>query len=303
MGANAHDLASAWGTAAVYAPADWLDLSKAPSELPALEALLRAMPDDCLYVRVTGSHAASGSPRRISLRDLHDLPGRLSGSEGSLHLQAIHLDRYDDGCAAALRSFTECVARVIPEVVGPRTSAMLGIFLSTPGAVAPFHADQEHNFLFQVMGDKHVRLFDPADLELFPSEARERLACHDVHVLDGYDARMESRAHVFHLAPGTMIYHPPMGPHWGRHRQGELLVVDLGHIRYARRRADAARAQAQQAAARGRHHSDAGRFVSGARPQEGGGGASASTRVAARAGGQGIAAARSARRSAASARR
>src|SRR6266508_4925145 len=136
MGANAHDLASAWGTAAVYAPADWLDLSKAPSELPALEALLRAMPDDCLYVRVTGSHAASGSPRRISLRDLHDLPGRLSGSEGSLHLHAIHLNRYDDGCAAALRSFTECVARVIPEVVGPRTSAMLGIFLSTPGAVA-----------------------------------------------------------------------------------------------------------------------------------------------------------------------
>ena len=216
-------LARAWGRTAVETPLEGLDLSKAPIGLDALEALLRAMPDDCLYVRVTGSHAGSGAPRRVSLRDVPDLPGKLSGSSGSLHLQAIHLERHHAGCAEVLTTFTRRVAAVIPEVARPGSSAMFGIFLSTPGAIAPFHADQEHNFLFQVTGDKHVHLFDPADHELFPSEARERLACDDVHVLDTYRPAMEERATVFHLTPGKMIYHPPMGPHW----------VDTGKASYS----------------------------------------------------------------------
>jgi hypothetical protein len=214
MAAPTDVLTPAWGKTAVEAPAEWLDLSAAPTGLGPLEALLRAMPDDCLYVRITGTHAGSGAPRRVALREIDDLPGRLTGASGSLHLQAIHLERHHPGCRAALESFTTRLARVIPEVARPGTTAMFGIFLSTPGAVAPFHADQEHNFLFQVTGDKHVHLFDPADLESFPSEARERLACDDVHVLDTYTPGLEERAKVFHLVPGTMIYHPPMGPHW-----------------------------------------------------------------------------------------
>jgi hypothetical protein len=214
MAAPTDVLAHAWGKTAVEAPVDWLDLPCAPTDLPSLETLLRAMPADCLYVRITGSHAGSGAPRRVPLGEVPDLVGRLSGSAGSLHLQAIHLERHHAGCAAALRTFTKRVASVIPEVARPGTSAMFGIFLSTPGAIAPFHADQEHNFLIQITGDKHIHLFDPADLESFPSEARERLACDDVHVLDTYDPKLEARAKVFHLTPGKMIYHPPMGPHW-----------------------------------------------------------------------------------------
>jgi len=231
MAAPTDVLADAWGKTAVEAPTGWLDLSRAPTDLHALEALLRAMPGDCLYVRITGTHAGSGAPRRVPLSEVPDLPARLTGSAGSLHLQAIHLERHDAGCAAALRTFTERAATVIPEVARPGTSAMFGIFLSTPGAIAPFHADQEHNFLFQVTGDKHIHLFDPTDLESFPSEARERLACEDVHVLDTYEPRLEARAKVFHLTPGKMIYHPPMGPHWvDTGKAGHSLSVSVTYV-------------------------------------------------------------------------
>lgn len=217
------ELQLAWGRKAIEVPGEWLDVARLPTQLPALESVLRAMPEESLYVRVTGDHAASPRPTRIRLRDVADLAARITGANGALHLQATQLERYDAGCADALHSFTRRIAQAMPEVAHAGTSSMLGLFLSTPGAIAPFHADDEHNFLFQVTGDKQMHCFDPADTQLFPSEAREALVCDDEHVLDSYDPSIEARAKVFHLVPGLMVYHPPMGPHW----------VDTGRASYS----------------------------------------------------------------------
>lgn len=206
-------LRSAWGTRPCILPAGWLDLSSAKTDLESVEDLLRRLPEERLRVRITGDGPASGSPRRILMRELHDLRGQLLGGH-MLHIQATDLHRYDTGFADVANRFRHRLESEIDELRDPSTQVTIGLFLSSGGAVAPFHADQEHNFLSQVIGDKKMHMFPPEDLDIFPCVSRERLAAEDLHVLDTYQPELESRAEVAELLPGTTLYHPPMGPHW-----------------------------------------------------------------------------------------
>ena len=40
---------------------------------------------------------------------------------------------------------------------------MARIFVSSPGAVTPFHMDHEHNFILQIRGNKKLYTWDPMD--------------------------------------------------------------------------------------------------------------------------------------------
>ncbi len=220
----------AWGKSHLMLPPGALDLSSVNTQLAHLEQLFRTMPPERLYVRIPKGGPGSGAPRRISMADIPDLASRLAADE-PLHLQAIDLQDYDPSFAAALRGFTQKVGAEIAEVLDPSTRLSTGLFLSTPGVVAPFHADFEHNFLAQVVGDKHMHLFPPSDLEIFDSLARERLACDTVHVLDNYQPSLEPKGSVAYLSPGSAIYHPPLGPHWvDTGKQSYSLSLSLSFI-------------------------------------------------------------------------
>lgn len=192
------------------------------TDLPSIEALLRRMPESKLRVRITGTGPDAALQGRVRLADVADLRPLLHGS-GTLHLQAVDLHEFDPGFAQALARFRERVEAEVPECSARSTRATIGLFLSSGGAVAPFHADGEHNFLSQVTGDKHMHLFPADDLGIFTPQARERLASEDEHVLPTYRPELERLADVVHLVPGTTLYHPPMAPHW----------VDTGRASYS----------------------------------------------------------------------
>jgi len=87
------------------------------------------------------------------------------------------------------------------------------IFVSTSGAVTPYHMDREMNFLLQVRGDKEVLLWDPADEEIM-SEAEKD------HLLSAFGAwrptwkpSFEAKAMHFDLHPGLGVHHPFIAPH------------------------------------------------------------------------------------------
>ena len=212
MAPTPRSLDIAWGHRPCVLPSDWLDLSPVDTDLPSVERLLRTLDESRMRVRLPGDGPASGSPRRVMLGDIASLSEHLAAGR-TLHLQAIDLHHVDAGYAEVLRRFRARLEAVIKEVRHPSTQVTMGLFLSSGGAVAPFHADQEHNFLAQVMGDKKMHMF-PSDLDIFPCVKREALAAEDEHVLDTYRPELESRAEVVHLVPGTMLYHPPMSPHW-----------------------------------------------------------------------------------------
>ncbi len=69
----------------------------------------------------------------------------------------------------------EVLAGIAP-VVEPVTGEMLThqgfIFISSPGAVTPFHMDPEHNILLQIRGRKTITIF-PGDSAVVPDELHE----------------------------------------------------------------------------------------------------------------------------------
>jgi hypothetical protein len=87
------------------------------------------------------------------------------------------------------------------------------IFLSSPGAVTPYHMDPEHNFLLQIRGTKRVRQWDPRDrgvvserdLERFYAGARRNMVLDDA---------LRAKAAVIDLEPGFGLHFPVTAPHW-----------------------------------------------------------------------------------------
>lgn len=114
------------------------------------------------------------------------------------------------------RLLDECLAEV--HAASPRLTAGMCdphafIFVSSPGAVTPYHMDPEENFLLQIRGSKTMSVFDPADrsivsepqLERFFSGAHRNLAYRDAD---------QRKARTFELEPGVALHVPFAAPHW-----------------------------------------------------------------------------------------
>jgi hypothetical protein len=89
------------------------------------------------------------------------------------------------------------------------------IFVSSPGAITPYHMDPEHNFLLQIRGSKTVAIFDPADRELLPNEILERFHSGFRRKLT-LDEAHRNRGREFQLEPGIGLHFPVTAPHWVR---------------------------------------------------------------------------------------
>jgi len=86
------------------------------------------------------------------------------------------------------------------------------IFVSSPGAVTPYHFDPEHNILLQLRGEKWMTVFPAGDPRFAADEIHEgyHLGGHRNLVWqDGFGA--EGTRH--HLTPGKAIFVPVMAPH------------------------------------------------------------------------------------------
>jgi ribosomal protein L16 Arg81 hydroxylase len=107
-----------------------------------------------------------------------------------------------DQCLAPVR-------RYIPVM----TLAECFIFVSSPGAVTPYHIDPEYNFLLQIRGSKTIHMFDPTDPEVLNEPALEAFYCGASRNLV-LDERLADRAWVNELKPGFGLHFPITAPHW-----------------------------------------------------------------------------------------
>ena len=112
----------------------------------------------------------------------------------------------------------EALAELEP-TVRPATGAMLKqeafVFISSPGAVTPFHFDPEHNILLQVRGRKVMHVFPAGDDALVSGEEHERFHDGGHRNLPWRDDFAE-RGTAFALEPGQAVYVPVKAPHWVR---------------------------------------------------------------------------------------
>lgn len=89
------------------------------------------------------------------------------------------------------------------------------IFVSSPGAVTPYHIDPEENFLLQIRGTKTMSVFDRADAAAVSEQALERFFDGGHRNLD-YREQSQALARAFHLVPGLALHVPFAAPHWVR---------------------------------------------------------------------------------------
>lgn len=116
------------------------------------------------------------------------------------------------------------------------------VFVSSPGAMTPYHMDPEENFLLQARGTKTVCVLpndDPGvlsveELERFHGGAHRNLA---------FRERYRALAAAFVLSPGLGVHVPVTSPHWVQNGPGVSISFSLTF----RTRASVRRAHAHRA--------------------------------------------------------
>jgi len=116
------------------------------------------------------------------------------------------------------RLLEETLAGIEP-VVDPVTGAMLKregfIFISSPGAVTPFHFDPEHNILLQIRGQKVMTVFPAGDPAIAPGRLHEEFHGGGHRNLPWRDD-FAAAGEAFPLSAGDAVYVPVKAPHWVR---------------------------------------------------------------------------------------
>jgi hypothetical protein len=99
--------------------------------------------------------------------------------------------------------------------IAPDARRFLGfIFLSSPGAVTPYHMDGEHNFLLQIRGSKMMHVWSPDDRYVVTQEQLERFHARHPHRNLPYDPSFDASAYKLPMRAGDGIHVPVTSPHW-----------------------------------------------------------------------------------------
>lgn len=190
----------------------WLvDPAGAPVSLDELGRLLQELPPDHVLVRRSAADPDSQMEKTAGVsvgRRLEDLL-----HEECVHVMVFNLERFHPGYAALLDRFVDQMRPVLESFGDTLRRSMVGLFLSSPRSLTYFHADSEHNFLFQMAGTKEVHVFPNDDPSVFPWEDRENLFCARKHQI-GYRKEFEAKATIVRLSPGMSSYQPALCPHW-----------------------------------------------------------------------------------------
>ena len=86
------------------------------------------------------------------------------------------------------------------------------MFISSPGAVTPFHIDEEHNILIQLEGAKTFTIYSQHDRELASQTDLERFHS-GAHRNLTLNPALAGRGEAIAMTPGTALYVPPLAPH------------------------------------------------------------------------------------------
>jgi hypothetical protein len=134
----------------------------------------------------------------------------------------------DSGSWAVLKNieqdpaYAEVLADLLDELrpeIEAKTGRMLltqgFVFVSSPGAITPYHFDPEHNILLQLRGTKTMTQFPAGDPRFAPDEVHEGYHTGGARELTWRD-ELAAGGREFRIAPGEALFVPVMAPHFVR---------------------------------------------------------------------------------------
>lgn len=119
----------------------------------------------------------------------------------------------DPAYAAAMEDALAEIAPAAAKETGPMAKKIAFIFVSSPGAVTPFHMDPEHNILMQLRGTKTMRVYPP-NAGIVSDEQHEAYHAGAAHRNLTHRPEFDALAEVHDLRPGDALYVPVKAPHW-----------------------------------------------------------------------------------------
>ncbi len=115
--------------------------------------------------------------------------------------------------AAFLEQLLDELRPQIERKTGPMLNLQCFLFATSPGGVAPYHFDPEHNILLQVRGSKVFTVFPAGDPACASDEAHEAYHAGGRPELPWRD-EIAQHGVPFELGPGDAVYVPVMAPHF-----------------------------------------------------------------------------------------
>jgi hypothetical protein len=117
------------------------------------------------------------------------------------------------------------------QLSGPlmRADVVIGratILIASPRRITTYHIDSDTNFLFQIVGDKTISVFDRADRTLVTHRELENYYAGDVSGAIFKSAR-QNDATVYDLRAGTGIHIPSGAPHWAQNGKDVSVALSL----------------------------------------------------------------------------
>jgi hypothetical protein len=111
----------------------------------------------------------------------------------------------------------ECIATVL-DLVGPQMRddvivARGTLLIASPHRLTQYHIDADVNFLFQVEGDKVIRIFNQNDRTLLTEPMLEKYHQGDISGAQ-FAAARDDEACVWELHAGQGVHIPYTAPHW-----------------------------------------------------------------------------------------
>lgn len=180
-------------------------------ELDRLLRLARHLPPSCIEC-YSGTAAISQDPSRTPTTGLsvERTLQTIEVANGWVALKYVEIDPdYRELLVA-------CVNEILPysELCQGGTHQLEGyVFVSSPGSVTPFHFDDEHNFLLQLCGWKHVHTWasDSPGAVTHVDLERTYVGGHR-----NVPLRPEIRPYeqIYKLEPGQGLHIPVHSPHW-----------------------------------------------------------------------------------------
>ncbi len=105
------------------------------------------------------------------------------------------------------------IRAIVEPLTGPMLTLQGFIFISSPGAVTPYHMDPEHNILLQIRGSKDFTVFPSVDDDLLNDVGHERYHQGGHRNLPWRDD-FAAKGTTHRLYPGDAIHVPVKSPHW-----------------------------------------------------------------------------------------
>jgi Cupin superfamily protein len=178
--------------------------------IPSIQKLTRQLLEekrfDQVYCRALGSGKKDDT---ISADEV--LATLQSFDTAGAWLRLTRVDEINEELREICETFYADLSRLLNQDIKSQVmKTFVTLFISSPGALTPYHIDHTWNFLLQIGGRKTVHVYDENDPRVLRQQDKE------ANYFKRFSIKQNDEVPgiAYELSPGDGVHHPVNAPHW-----------------------------------------------------------------------------------------